>query len=237
MPVPRDRLDWMRDGEAFFLGGLDGLDDDDLREPSGLPGWSRAHVVSHFSRNARALINLLDWARTGVATPMYPSVEARAEGIEEGSHQSPADLRAEAHAASLQLKDATAAMPEAAWEGAIRTALGRATTGAEVPWMRVRETWVHAVDLDASRRIEQIPDAISLALIDEVTTTLNSRDDCPGVVLCATDTSREWKMGAPEGAVTLKGTQAAILGWVTGRSRGEELHASGRSLPPPPRWL
>ena len=237
MAVPRDRLDWMHDGEGFFLGGLDDLGDDDLREPSGLPGWSRAHVVSHFSRNAHALVNLLDWARTGVATPMYPSVEARAEGIEEGSHQSAADLRAEAHAASQQLQDATAAMPEAAWDGEIRTALGRATTGAEVPWMRVRETWVHTVDLDASARIEQIPDAIAVALIDEVTTTLNSRDECPGVVLHAIDTSRDWTMGAPDGAVTLKGAQAAILGWIIGRSRGDGLHASGGTLPPPPRWM
>ena len=195
MAVPRDRLDWMHDGEGFFLGGLDDLGDDDLREPSGLPGWSRAHVVSHFSRNARALVNLLDWARTGVATPMYPSVEARAEGIEEGSHQSAADLprrgaRRLPAAAGRDRRDA-----EAAWDGEIRTALGRATTGAEVPWMRVRETWVHTVDLDASARIEQIPDAIAVALIDEVTTTLNSRDECPGVVLAATDTSRDWTMG------------------------------------------
>lgn len=237
MAVPRDRLEWMRDGEAFFLGGLDSLGDDDLREPSRLPGWSRAHVVSHFSRNARALMNLLDWARTGVATPMYPSVEARAEGIEQGSHQSAAELRAEAHAVSRQLQEACAAMPDDAWNGEIRTALGRATTGAEVPWMRVRETWVHAIDLDASRRLEQIPDAISVALIDEVSATLNSRDDCPGVVLRASDSARDWTMGAPEGAVTLKGPQAAILGWVTGRSRGDGLHASGGSMPPPPRWL
>ena len=40
-------------------------------------------------------------------------------------------------------------MPDDAWDGEIRTALGRATTGAEVPWMRVRESWVHALDLDA----------------------------------------------------------------------------------------
>jgi maleylpyruvate isomerase len=237
MAVPRERLAWMHDGEGFFLGGLDDLGDDDLREPSGLPGWSRAHVVSHFARNARALINLLDWARTGVATPMYPSVEARADGIEEGSHQSAADLRAEAHAASQQLLDATAAMPDDAWDGEIRTALGRATTGAEVPWMRVRETWVHAIDLDAGGRTEQIPDAIAVALIDEVTTTLHSRDDCPGVVLRASDTSRDWTMGPAEGAVTLKGPQASILGWVIGRSRGDGLHASGGTLPPAPRWI
>ena len=81
-------------------------------------------MVSHFSRNARALVNLLDWARTGVATPMYPSVEARAEGIEEGSHQSAADLRAEAHAASSSCRTRPPRTPEAAWDGEIRTVLG-----------------------------------------------------------------------------------------------------------------
>ncbi len=65
MPVPRDRLDWMREGEVFFLEHLAALSDEELRSPSALPGWSRAHVVSHFSRNARALMNLLDWARHG----------------------------------------------------------------------------------------------------------------------------------------------------------------------------
>jgi len=237
MTVPLERLEWMRGGEVFFLGALDGIGDDDLREPSGLPGWSRAHVVSHFSRNARALINLLGWARTGVETPMYPSVEARAAGIEEGSHQSAPDLRAEAHAASAQLQAATAAMPEAAWDGEIRTALGRLTNGAEVPWMRVRENWVHAIDLQASARVDQIPDPVAVALIDEVTTTLGSRDGCEGVVLRATDTGREWHMGPSEGSVTLKGAQPALLGWVMGRSRGDDLHASGGSTPPPPRWM
>ena len=100
------------------------------------------------------------------------------------------------------------------------------------------ETWVHAVDLDVPARIEQIPDAIAVALIDEVTTTLNSRDECPGVVLRGDrHTSRDWTMGAPDGAVTLKGAQAAILGWIIGRSRGDGLHASGGTLPPPPRWM
>ena len=237
MVVPRDRLEWMQDGEAFFLDGLDGLGDDDLREPSALPGWSRAHVVSHFSRNARALINLLDWARTGVATPMYPSVEARAEGIEEGAHQTGPTCEPRRTVRRGSCRTRAAAMAVDAWDGEIRTALGRATTGAEVPWMRVRETWVHTIDLDAGARVEQIPDEIAVALIDEVTATLSSRDECPGVLLRATDTSRDWTMGPSEGVVTLRGSQAAILGWVIGRSRGDGLHASGGSLPPAPRWL
>ena len=75
---------------------------------------------------------------------------------------------------------------------------GRATTGAEVPWMRVRETWVHAIDLDAGVRTEQIPDAIAVALIDEVTTTLHSRDDCPGVVLARATRAVTGRWGRPK---------------------------------------
>ena len=47
MARPVERLDLMRRGEAFFLGQVSALDDEDLAEPSTLPGWSRAHVVAH----------------------------------------------------------------------------------------------------------------------------------------------------------------------------------------------
>ncbi len=236
MTVPRDRIEWMRGGEVFFLDRLDSLSDEALRDPSGLPGWSRAHVVSHFSRNARALINLLDWARTGVPTPMYPSVEARAEGIEEGSHQSASELRAEAVAASKNLQEQVAAMPADAWDGEIKTALGRTTTGAEVPWMRVRESWVHALDLDAGASVEELPEPVVVALLDEVTLTIGSRDDCPGYRLFATDSSREWAFGADD-AVELRGTQATLLGWLIGRTHGEGVDCAADAPPEAPRWL
>ena len=237
MTVPRDQLDWMRDGEVFFLDRVDSLSDEALREPSALPGWTRAHVVSHFSRNARALINLLDWARTGIATPMYPSAAARAEGIEEGTHQSAADLRVEAVEASHALAERAAAMPEEAWDGEIRTALGRATTGAEVPWMRVRETWVHAVDLAAGARIDQFPEPVVVALADEVTSTLGGREGCPSAVLDASDAARSWRIGDEEDAVVLKGTQAALLGWIIGRTGGEGIQCSSGAVPVAPPWL
>lgn len=48
------------------------LTDDQVREPSLLPGWSRGHVLTHVARNADGLRNLLIWARTGVETPQYP---------------------------------------------------------------------------------------------------------------------------------------------------------------------
>ena len=55
-------LEWMDRGTAFFVGQLGALSDPQLAEPSGLPEWTRLHVVSHMARNARALMNLLRWA-------------------------------------------------------------------------------------------------------------------------------------------------------------------------------
>ena len=63
----------------------DALTDAEAAGPSLLPGWTRGHVLTHLARNADALVGLVDGALTGVAAPMYPSVEARAADIEAGA--------------------------------------------------------------------------------------------------------------------------------------------------------
>src|SRR5580704_15569337 len=69
--------------------------DDQARAPSQLPDWSRGHVLTHLARNADGLRNLLVWARTGVETPQYPSVQARNDGIEAGAGRRAAELAAD----------------------------------------------------------------------------------------------------------------------------------------------
>lgn len=61
------------------------LDDDDVRAFSLLPGWTRGHVLTHVARNADGGTRLLTWARTGVESYEYPSLEARATEIEDGA--------------------------------------------------------------------------------------------------------------------------------------------------------
>ncbi len=56
------------------------------------------------------------------------------------------------------------------------------------------------------------------------------RGETPDIVLFAGD--REWGSGA----VAVSGPLPAVTGWLTGRSRGEELTADG-DLPELPRWL
>src|SRR3954447_4566989 len=68
MPDLETSRRWWGDGERAVALAMEQLTDDDLRKPSRLPGWTRAHVVAHLARNADALINLCTWARTGVET-------------------------------------------------------------------------------------------------------------------------------------------------------------------------
>src|ERR1700761_1974791 len=48
------------------------LDEDDLRAPSRLPGWSRAHVLAHLARRAAALRHLLAGSRGGAGPTGWP---------------------------------------------------------------------------------------------------------------------------------------------------------------------
>ncbi|MDR2985031.1 MAG: maleylpyruvate isomerase family mycothiol-dependent enzyme, partial [Nocardiopsaceae bacterium] len=69
--------------------------DEQARDPSLLPGWSRGHVLTHIARNADGLRNLLIWAETGVETPQYASLEDRDGQIEAGARRPVSELAAE----------------------------------------------------------------------------------------------------------------------------------------------
>ena len=40
-------------------------------------------------------------------------------------------------------------LPEAAWAALVTNVQGRVIRASAVPWIRAREMWIHAVDLDA----------------------------------------------------------------------------------------
>lgn len=245
---PRTTLPWMGAGTEFVGRLVDGLPDDALRGPSALPGWSRAHVVAHLARNAEALVRLTAWARTGVETPMYPSRAQRDADIESAAEYPAARLRTELLATADALDAAFAGLSDTAWRAPVRSALDRPITAADVPWMRVREVWLHAVDLDAGARFEDIPDPVIDALLDDVSAWSSAQPGCPTALLVATDRDRNWPLGRvearPEPEVQapapteVHGTAAALLGWLTGRTDGAALVVpSGASLPVLPAWL
>jgi maleylpyruvate isomerase len=236
-------LPWMGAGTELLARAVNALPDDALRAPSALPGWTRAHVVAHVARNAEALTRLATWARTGIETPMYPSREHRAAEIE-SSAQAPADvLRSELATTAEALDGALAALDETTWQAQVRSALGRPIPAAEIPWMRVREVWLHAVDLDAGVSVTDIAPDVVDTLLDDATGTLSAAEGCPSAVLAPTDRDRTWTLGpASDEPLQLRGDAAQLLGWLVGRCGPDVVEATAAdgslvAVPAPPRWL
>jgi maleylpyruvate isomerase len=222
-------LRWWADSELAVAGRLDALTDDDLAAPSGLPDWSRAHVVAHLARNADALVNLLTWARTGVETPMYPSREARDAGIAATAEELPEELRADYAAACARLAVAIETMPASAWTAEVRNMQGRTVPATHVPWLRAKEMWVHGVDLRAGLSFDDLPPAFCIALVDEVLTLFAGRGDAPDVTIVATDVDRTWGSGTAR----VEGPVTAVAAWLT---RADASGLTGE-VPAPPAWL
>jgi maleylpyruvate isomerase len=220
---------WWTAGESAVARLVERLTDGELAAPSALPDWSRAHVAAHLSRNADALVNLLDWARTGVETPMYPSREARDAGIAATAALPPSDLRADYAAACARFADAVGSMPAEAWSATLRNMQGRELPARDVPWMRAKEVWVHGVDLAAGLSFADVPNDLSAALVDDVHGLFTARDEAPDVRLEAADVDRAWGSGAG----TVRGPVSAVAAWLT---RGDVSGLSG-SVPQAPRWL
>lgn len=221
-----------------LLSVVGNLDDTVVRGPSLLPGWSRRHVLAHLARNADALTNLLTWARTGVEHPMYTSREDRDAAIELGAARGYLVITEDLGAASARFAAAAEALPEAAWSASLTTAQGKRIAAWEVPWFRMREVWLHLVDLDAGVGYDALPVDVLERLLDDVTAEFDGR---PGVPPLAVDVTlpdgrgRTWPVnaGGAQDPPTVAGDAAAVLGWLTGRGDGAGLRGE---LPALPAW-
>ncbi|WP_327187091.1 maleylpyruvate isomerase family mycothiol-dependent enzyme [Streptomyces sp. NBC_01334] len=237
---PAAMLGRVTKGTAAFEAAVHRLTDPGFTRPSYLPGWSRAHVVAHVARNADALVNLLIWARTGVETPMYASGDQRAREIEEGARQPAEKLRAELLAADGRLAEELAALPDECWAATVRTARGREVPVSQVPWMRVREVWVHAVDLNIDTSFDDVPHEVCAGLVDDVAASFPGRPDRTSVRLRSEAGTHTWLLGdsADVEPVVVSGDLPSLAAYATGRPVPGPLYPTGGgSLPKLPAWL
>ena len=80
---PQGAFELLPDATQRLVRTVDRLDDKALAAPSGLPAWTRAHVVAHLALNAEGMAEVLHSRIEGRPTTMYRSDEARSGDIEE----------------------------------------------------------------------------------------------------------------------------------------------------------
>jgi maleylpyruvate isomerase len=206
-----------------------------LAEPSLMPDWSRGHVLSHLSRNADALNNLMIWAATGVETPAYATPIARAEGIEAGAYRTLDEQAEDLRASCERLAASIAAMPAAAWP----VLLGDQGPAAKVVWRRWREVEVHHVDLRLDYTPADWPAAFTLHLLNEVVSDRpRANGALPALGIKADELGHALQLGQGTPEVVVSGPAYELAAWLAGRSSGASLSVSGNApLPTLSNWI
>jgi maleylpyruvate isomerase len=229
-------LGWMTDGYAYFRTRLERLSDAELSAPSALPGWTGQHLLSHIGHNARAVRNLAQWAATGQTIPMYSTPTARGNEIAARASWEPKRLRSfieteqDALAAALQQLDNEQLATE------VVTAQGRHVPAAVLPWLRIRELWIHTVDLHRDADFSDFPAPLLDELLAEV---LRWRRDVRGEAVRVQPSDRELASAPSEqqhpGQVV--GRAADLARWATGRGAVDIRTTDDSPLPILSAWL
>ena len=229
-PPSRDVLTELDAATNRLVLTVDGLPDEAYREPSGLPGWSRAHVVAHLALNAESLSGVLESVSAGSEGAMYPSVGRRGADIEQLAAASPGELRERLLGSIRTFSDTVAQVPSRGWSGSFRRDPSAEVLlpATRVVDMRHREVEIHHADLEVDYGPADWPGSFAARTIDAL------RARAPRATLLATDLGRTWH--ADPVRVTVSGTAPLLAWWLSGRGDGESLTSNSGDLPRIEEW-
>lgn len=153
--APAKELAWARRGTAYFARKLNELRDNELDEPTMIPGWTRRRLIGHVGNQARDLARIVEAARTGNSWQDALPEEREAEA---NSGTLPARAlrnlfcHSEVHL-TVEWRD----LSDAGWDKIVTVADGRKIAVRDTPAMRARAVWIHAVDLDNNASFRDFP--------------------------------------------------------------------------------
>jgi maleylpyruvate isomerase len=133
----------------------------DLRAPSMLSGWTRAHVLAHLARGADAMRNLLVGVRSGQERPAYVSAEARQADIEFGAGMRAKELMADLADSAMALRTIARQLPDEGWQIPVRILDSAPFPAAQLLTRRLVEVELHHCDLGAGYGPDDWPAAFA----------------------------------------------------------------------------
>ena len=220
---PLDLIDEVHRATDRLLSTVRTLDEGAVAGPSGLPGWTRGHVLTHLARNADGLINLLTWAKTGVETPQYVSLEQREADIQAGAPRPLGEQLSDLEAASARFAAVADDMPPEAWTATVTWRSGHTNSAANVVWARLSEVEIHHVDLDAGYGPADWPLSFAMRALRQTVDRFGRRSDPPAVVIRADEVGHDLAVSAEPDVAVVSGPAYAALAWLIGRSMGADL--------------
>ena len=119
----------------------------DLRAPSLLPGWSRAHVLAHLARGADAMRNLLIGARAGQDRPAYASSKAREADIDRSAAARAKELVEDLADSAMALRTVARQLPDEAWRYPLHVLDSARFPASQLLTRRLAEVELHHCDL------------------------------------------------------------------------------------------
>ena len=188
-----------------LLQALEGLTDEQCRQPSLLTGWSRGHVLSHLANNAYSHLRMFEAASRGEETEQYEGGKpTRDAQIEAWSSLSAHELVGHVRASIYALEGAWATATPTTWTGfGIKSHAGGARVLiTDLMLMRWCETEVHHADLNLDYSFENWDSTFVRFELDRQLMIWNSRKSMGLTVL-------------PEAAAKLSPNHR--LAWLLGR--------------------
>lgn len=238
-------LQHLAESTGSLLRTLRTLTDGQVREDSALPGWTRAHVLTHVARNADAMANLVRWAVSGIQEPMYPSVQDRNADIDAGATRPARVIVADVVASAERLATAIAALVAAGPEALARPVVfgvvrpdSASYPAARIVSHRRREVEVHHVDLAAGYKSQDWPDDFVSETLDGLSRARCGAAGLAGITALVTEDGTRWTLLTEGGAATqrdLTGPSVWLATWLLGRAVPDALATSdGSPVPAPP---
>lgn len=155
--APVRELSWARRGTAYFARLLNALSDAGLDAPSAIEGVPRREIAAHVGYHARALSEIVAWARQhpGISMPVAASLEPTA--IRRKATQPARALRNLFAHAEIHLNVEWRDLEDSHWEIVVEDDSGQRFAIRETPLMRARTIWLCALELDAGGRHADVP--------------------------------------------------------------------------------
>lgn len=228
---------WCRAASAAIRQQLETLTDSELAEPSLLPEWSRGHVISHLIANALALRRLTEGGLAGTDVPMYAANDVRLAEIVEGATQAHAIVMARFGRADASLSEIWASVPQVALGIDVRSRMGRRVPLSELPWLRAREMWIHAVDLDGSITWADVPRDVLTRVVRDSSVLRSARNDGPALSVRSLDSDCDTDIRGSGSTTVVEGTCADLASYLTGRGPRSTHTLRGQAPPELPPWL